>query len=80
MADSLLLPILPLMLPKSQDLLVSRSLKLIDPRKLKARKERVARLRRLQSKRKAILLMGLTVMVFKLLMLPRSRQVWCFPR
>ena len=44
MADSLLLPILPLMLPNSQDLLISRSLKRIDPRKLKARKERVVRL------------------------------------
>ena len=50
MADSLLLPILPLMLPNSHDLLILRSLKRIDPRKLKARKERVVRLQRLQSK------------------------------
>ena len=83
MADPSLLQFLPLMvtLQTSDDVLSSSLSKGVYTRaKLQKRKQRVARLRRVQSKRKAMLIIGLSVIVFRLLTLPRPRQVWCLPR
>ena len=83
MADPSLLQFLPLMvtLQTSDDVLSSSLSKGVYTRaKLQKRKQRAARLRCVQSKRKAMLIIGLSVIVFRLLTLPRPRQVWCLPR